>query len=243
MVPWLHNRMIKEACLPVHTAEVKAVHPISGQLKQIVCRGDLPDEIFFPGEELLFLVGEKQIRRYALSSFDREQGIITVIAYLSGNGPGGRWAASLQPGDVVAFSLGAERLPYEEEGTHHFFFGDATTIGLFNGYKDKILAAGHEYFGVLELDPENEPALAALKLMVDAVPLSGEAPAAAAIQWMEEMHPNCWAAWERAGFYLAGREASVQAFKKYLGERQVAARQIRTLVYWREKEGENMLSR
>ena len=126
-------------------------------------------------------------------------------------------------------------LRYQDGFTHHFFYGDESAIEQFNAFKERALANNHEYFGVLELQPGKEMVLHTLKLLVDSVPPSPEAPAANAIQWMEDMHPNCWKAWQKAAFYLAGSASSVQQFKSYLLQKQVAARQIHTIVYQVEK--------
>jgi hypothetical protein len=94
------------------------------------------------------------------------------------------------------------------------------------------LQRNHEYFGVLELQPHNEGVLNALKLLVDGVPPSFTTPAAHAIQWMEDMHPNCWKAWKKAEFYLAGRALSVQQFATWLEQKKVPARRMQTISYW-----------
>ena len=116
---------------------------------------------------------------------------------------------------------------YNNQVTHHFFVGDETTVELFNALKEIVLKDGHEYFGVLELHPEYEAVLTMLKLLVDSVPESPGQPAQNAIQWMEEMHPNCWKAWKKASFYLAGPQELIAAFREYLLQKEVSEAQIR----------------
>jgi hypothetical protein len=117
-------------------------------------------------------------------------------------------------------------LVYDKQNTHHFFFGDETALGVFYHFKEMALRNNHEYFGVLELEPENEPLLQALKLLVDCVPPTPGMPADNAVCWMEDMHPNCWKAWKKASFYLAGNELSVQHFREYLLQKEIEERQI-----------------
>jgi hypothetical protein len=117
-------------------------------------------------------------------------------------------------------------LVYDEQNTHHFFFGDEMALSLFHSFKEMALHNNHEYFGVMELEPENEPILQALRLLVDIVPPSPGMPAAHAIHWMEDMHPNCWRAWAKASFYLVGSEQAVQRFREYLLQKKVDSRQI-----------------
>ncbi|THU40442.1 hypothetical protein FAM09_11310 [Niastella caeni] len=118
---------------------------------------------------------------------------------------------------------------YDKQATHHFFVGDETTVELFNALKEIALQKGHEYFGILELHPEYEAVLSMLKLLVDSVPeLPGE-PAQNAIEWMEEMHPHCWMAWQNATFYLAGGEILIKTFQQYLLQKKVTPQLIRII--------------
>lgn len=118
---------------------------------------------------------------------------------------------------------------YNKQVTHHFFVGDETTVELFNALKEMVLKDGHEYFGVLELHPEYEAVLTMLKLLVDSVPELPGQPAQNAIRWMEDMHPNCWRAWQHATYYLSGGVTLINIFREYLLQRQVTSKQIRII--------------
>lgn len=129
-------------------------------------------------------------------------------------------------GIATPFNIEKEKLAYNALATHHFFFGDETSVGLFNAYKEIALQNNHEYFGVLELKPGNESVLNRLKLLIESVPPSVGEPAQNAIQWMEDMHPNCWKAWKKATFYLAGSAKLIQPFGEYLLQKGVSPLQI-----------------
>lgn len=118
---------------------------------------------------------------------------------------------------------------YNRQATHHFFVGDESAVELFNALKTIALQNDHEYFGVLELHPEYETVLAMLKLLVDCVPEMPDQPALNAIQWMEDMHPNCWMAWQKATFYLSGGATLIARFQQYLLKKNVASWQIRII--------------
>lgn len=218
--PWLRNAVVS------HTTMV------SCELKLITFRGDFDHENFLPGKVVQFKIDEANYRQYTLCSFNKQQSTCSVLFYLHGNGPGSEWAANLQTGQSVKFRSGQATLRYNDQSKHHFFFGDETSLGLFNWYKTTALACSHEYFGVLELQPEHENALRSLKIMVDNVQSLIDAPAVNAIDWMEDMHPDCWANWKGATFYLAGRTLSVSRFRKYLLNKGVDPQQIRSDVYW-----------
>jgi hypothetical protein len=118
---------------------------------------------------------------------------------------------------------------YNYQTTHHFFIGDESTVEIFNALKEIALHNDHEYFGVLELHPDYEAVLAMLKLLVDSVPELADQPAFNAIQWMDDMHPNCWMAWKNATFYLSGGATLISTFQQYLLQRKVSKHQIRII--------------
>ncbi|WP_207515723.1 hypothetical protein [Longitalea luteola] len=118
---------------------------------------------------------------------------------------------------------------YNRQATHHFFVGDESSVELFNALKTVALQNDHEYFGVLELHPEYEAVLSMLKLLVDSVPEIPGQPALNAIHWMEDMHPNCWLAWQNATFYLSGGETLISRFRQYLLKKNIADWQIRII--------------
>lgn len=120
---------------------------------------------------------------------------------------------------------------YNHLTTHHFFVGDESSVELFNALKEIALRNDHEYFGILELHPDYEAVLTMLKLLVDSVPEAPEQPAHHAIQWMEDMHPNCWMAWKNATFYLSGGVTLINRFQQYLLHKNVSPAQIRIVNY------------
>lgn len=229
---WIADTVVAVANPWLYTAQVAGIQPLSGDLWQIHFSGDFGKADFQPGQELHFRVDNNHFRHYTLSSFEQHTGLCSIIFYLNGKGPGSRWAAGLQPGDTVRFSSEKGKLCYDDNATHHFFFGDETAVGLFDWFKKTALEKDHEYFGVLELHPRNEIALTHLKLMIESVPPLATQPASNAIHWMEDMDPYCWNTWQKAVFYLAGRVASIQRFQQYLMEHGVSSRQIRTTPYW-----------
>ena len=133
----------------------------------------------------------------------------------------------LADGDDQAVDTTQAKNWYNMQVTHHFFVGDESSIELFNGLKTIALQNGHEYFGVMELHPDYDAVLSMLKLLVDSVPELPGRPAQNAIHWMEDMHPNCWAAWKNATFYLAGGATLINTFQQYLLQKNIASHQIR----------------
>ena len=229
---WIADTVVAVSTPWLYPVEVTHLQFLSDDIKEVQFTGDLSRAGFHPGQEIQFRVDDNHFRHYTLSAFDEKQGTCSVIFHLHHKGPGSRWAANLQTGDTVKFSAERGKLRYDETASHHFFFGDESAVGLFNWFKKIALQTDHEYFGVLELHPRNDPVLSQLRLMIESVPPIAHMPAANAIQWMKDMDPYCWQSWQKAVFYLAGRAASIQRFRQYLVEQGVKNRQIRSAPYW-----------
>lgn len=229
---WLANTMEKVISNKIYQVEVVETKMLSSNLKCITFKGDFFDAKFIPGNEVLLRVNANEYRHYTLSSYDEANGTCEVIFYLNRQGPGHSLAVNIQKGDCLKLIVDRARVKYNEASNQHFFFGDETSLGLYESLGKKVLDEDVEYFGVLELQEENLNSVEHLKLLIDTVPSDVNAPAQNAITWMDNMHPLCWEMWQNATFYLTGRAKSIQRFKRYLKQRGVSFRQIVTMPYW-----------
>ncbi|ARS41886.1 hypothetical protein CA265_20405 [Sphingobacteriaceae bacterium GW460-11-11-14-LB5] len=229
---WLANTMEKVISNKIYQVEVVATRMLSSNLKCVTFKGDFFDAKFIPGMEVLFRVNANEYRHYTLSAFNQTEETCEVIFYLNRQGPGHSLAVNIQKGDSLKLILDRARVKYMEESNQHFFFGDETSLGLYESLGRKVVDEDVEYFGILELQEENLCAAEQLNLLIDVVPSDPNTPAKNAINWMENMHPICWEMWQNATFYLTGRAKSIQYFKKYLKQRGVSFRQIITMPYW-----------
>ncbi len=229
---WLANTMEKVISNKIYQVEVAETKMLSSNLKCVTFKGDFFDVRFIPGNEVLLRVNANEYRHYTLSNFDEENGTCEVIFYLNRQGPGHSLAVNIQKGDRLKLIVDRASVKYNESSNQHFFFGDETSLGLYESLGKKALDEEVEYFGILELQEENLNSVEHLKLLIDTVPSEMDAPAKNAITWMDNMHPLCWEMWQNATFYLTGRAKSVQQFKRYLKQRGVSFRQIVTMPYW-----------
>jgi len=229
---WLANTMEKMISNKIFEVEVADTRMLSNNIKEIILRGNFLDLDFIPGKEVLFRINSNEYRHYTLSDFDQEAGTCQIIFFLNRKGPGSSWAANIEMGNQLKFIADQAKVKYNFDSNQHFFFGDETSIGLYESFGKTAQGLDHECFGILEMNEENDQALANIDLLIDVVPSDLTSPAGNAIEWMENMHPKCWEMWENASFYLTGRGKSVQRFKKYLKERGVSYKQIQTTCYW-----------
>lgn len=227
----LANAIEKEIS-KVYEVTVENTIMLSDHVKKVILKGDFPDLDFVCGNEALFKINANESRHYAITDFSRETNTCQVIFYLNGKGIGSSWAMNLQTGDCLKFITDHAQIKYDFNASQHFFFGDETSIGLYESFGKITKNLGNEYFGILEMKEENHPALENIRLLIDVVPADTLFPAENAIEWMENMHPKCWEMWKDANFYLTGRSKSLQRFKQYLLNRGVEAAQIQSACYW-----------
>ena len=229
---WLANTMEKLISNKIYEVTVIETRMLSLNLKLVTFSGDFSGAKLAHGSEVLFRVNANEYRHYTLSAFDEETQSCSVIFYLNRRGPGFAFAVNVQKGDQLRMIVDAAHVRYNEHSNQHFFFGDETSMGLYESFGERVLKRDEEYFGILELEEDNFDALDHIRLRIDAVPANADAPADNAIAWMENMHPKCWEMWKGATFYLTGRAKSVQHFKQYLKQRGVGFKQIITMPYW-----------
>ncbi|GGH13102.1 siderophore-interacting protein [Pedobacter zeae] len=229
---WLNNTTETEVSNKTFHVEVAEIKMLSSNLKCVTFKGDFFDAGFIPGNVVLFKVSANDYRHYTLSAFDQEKDTCKVIFYLNQQGPGYNFAVNIQNGDRLELIADCARVKYNEASNQHFFFGDETSMGLYESLGKKAVDEEVEYFGILELQEENFDSVNHLNLLIDVVPSDLSAPAKNAITWMDNMHPLCWNMWQNATFYLTGRSKSVQQFKKYLKQRGVRFSQLVTMPYW-----------
>jgi len=210
----------------LHRAVIANSEQLTDEFMLVNFKSDCNNHPLLPGQELLLYTDNNSKRTYTCCSVDKVQRQAAVLLY----GDVNNCAVNTTTGKTLQFSIEKEKLAYDALATHHFFFGDETSIGLFNAFKEIALQNDHEYFGVLELKAHNEQVLNRLKLLVDSVPPSASKLGQYSIQWMEEMHPHCWMAWKKASFYLAGKARLIQSFGEYLLKRGVSPLQIQMAV-------------
>lgn len=229
---WLANTLEKLISNKIYQVTVTETKMLSTDVKSVTFKGEFFDANLITGNEVLFRVNANEYRHYTLSGFNRAEQTCSIIFYLNRRGPGFAFAVNIRKGDELRMIVDVAHVKYNEQSSQHFFFGDETSMGLYESLGKKAIEEDGEYFGILELQTANINSVNHLKLLIDVVPSDLDEPAKNAITWMENMHPKCWEMWQNATFYLTGRAKSVQQFKKYLKQRGVNFRQIITMPYW-----------
>jgi len=109
-------------------ADVVEVLSPTPTLRRIVMRSDAVAALQVePGQDLMITVGDVR-RRYTIRTFDPSAGLVAVHAVAHPNGPGGRWAGAVAPGDVVELIGPRGKVRLARHADWHLLVGDETFV-------------------------------------------------------------------------------------------------------------------
>ena len=230
---WVADAMESVFSGQVRKVIVSDIIYLNPYIKKITFEGTFPNVKFRFGQAIVIRVDERNFRNYTPSYWNSKDGVFQVIFHLHGNGPGSNYISGLQLNDMVTICLPRGLGLYKEEHKYHFFFGDETSIGLFESLRHTIEENGQEYIGILELNKHTLVCKDNIKSGLEIVPASID-KAQNAISFLEELPDRVWKLWKNGAFYLMGNGRSIQNFRNALKEKGVNIRNIKTQPYWVE---------
>jgi len=179
---------------------------------------------------LLRLKAGDSLRTYSVWNADPEQGWIDLVVFDHGNpdSVGRDWAASIQPGEYVAFLRGNRPLKLRPDAPWHLFVGEETAAVGFASLM-RALPAETVVLGVHQAETEDDHV--DLPRPLARISRRGE-PAAASQQLVDAVAdldlPN-----DRGAAYLAGEARSIQMVRAHLVQDRGWRRQdIVTKPFW-----------
>nr|AYM52827.1 FAD-binding 9 siderophore-interacting domain protein [Myxococcus fulvus] len=209
-------------------SQVARVETLAPRLRRVRFEGEsLRGVTYEPGHEVEFRVSPTAFRHYTPSWVDPGHGVMEVVFYLHGQGPGSEWAAGLKPGDTADILGPGGRLGVDEEAPAHLFLGDETCLGLFQAMI-RSLSSPLRMLGAIEVEPGAEDWLARAGVPLTAVPRKAGKPRGEALrEWLSR---NVLAG---ATCYLAGHAGSIVMLRQELLERHgFTKRALRSKAYW-----------
>ena len=238
MPKWIGNAVetvFKRFIHDVTVTEVDYIHP---NLKKITFHGDFTDVSFRLTQAVAFRVDDVHYRNYTPAFFDGDQGLCTIYFYLHGNGPGSRFSSRLQIGDKLKMIGPRGKSLYEPESKYHFFYGDETSIGVFNSLREIIHTRQQEYLGLLAFTEELRELPDKLDLMLDVVSTGSAEPYDNSVLYLDGLQGKLWEVWRKGTFYLTGNATAIKKVRQVLLTKGVAPDKIRAQAYWVEgKQG------
>jgi NADPH-dependent ferric siderophore reductase len=179
------------------------------------------------GQEVEIRVGEREFRHYTPVSYHQERGVMEILFYLHGKGPGSTWVQTLTCGQkvfVLGPANGAPFIPLPQRTS--LLVGDESVLGT-------VLALRHaqpELFeAVIEVEASDHADLSTLFPALTLLPRADGVAGTSLDLWFQEHDPS--QNYERV--YLLGHAQSIQRlrtllFKRYHWER----RRLKTKPYW-----------
>ncbi|MEV6349759.1 siderophore-interacting protein [Actinoplanes sp. NPDC051851] len=203
-----------------HPATVTEVTVLSPGLRTVTMAGDaLRGRRYRPGDEIEFLVSEREFRHYTPSAYDPGTGTCSVVFQTHAGGPGSAWAAALKPGDPVSVMGPGGGVRFDPT-VPAVLLGDATALGLFAALE----ASGTQVSGAIEIPAEDTAAAATVVRSVEVV------AASTLRSWVTAHGAEVAAAKSRV--YAVGHAQTIQQLRTLLRESGVSRQSIVVKAYW-----------
>ncbi len=231
---WLGDTMETVFSRMITPAIVTKVEYIFPELKRVIMEGDFTKINFMPGNVIEFRVTDTDFRHYTVSALDQEKGVCEMLVYLHERGVGSNWVKNIRPGSSVRILGPGGKIKYRDSHTHHFLFGDETSIGLMECMANTARMHGHTCYCMAELDKRHHRWIQQLRFHAVAVEKEYDPPAKYAVETIQATSAAFWEEWSTAAFYITGRAKSIQAVRKALLQKGIPGKNIFTEPYWAE---------
>jgi NADPH-dependent ferric siderophore reductase len=214
--------------------EVVEVSSVTPSMRRIVCTAPgLADLSHQPGQDLMLAIpaaqGASFRRRYTIRSLDPARSRVTLDIVLHGDGPGARWAASVEPGSHIEAIGPRGKIVVDEEADWHLFVGDESAVPASLAMAESL--GGDRSIVVLEVDSDEDRQEATVPLPVQWIFRKGADPASSGLLLTalgEIEFPS-----GRGHAYVAGELGVVAQLRRHLLERGLATDQVSSKPYWR----------
>lgn len=127
------------------------------------------------------------------------------------------------------------RKMFVPDSSHHFFFGDETSLSFIQIFIEEVRRIGAQYRGIVELKTQNIDVLKQLNMDdIPAVETTPHSSASNAIAYFKRIKDNPDFDIRQYVFYLTGNVTSVHAFRSELRKLNVSSKNIKFQGYWVE---------
>lgn len=141
------------------SCSIIARRPLSSSLVEIVLSNDASKLAGVPGNDVMVLVdggdATSTRRRFSVRSVDESADTFTLWIATTHDGPGARWAQTVNEGDVVDIVGPRGKIPLDEVADWHLFVGDVSSLSAFYRMAQSIESPGRAIF-IIELDDPSD---------------------------------------------------------------------------------------
>ncbi len=220
--------------MKLEVSESRRITP--GMQRLILTAPELADLAYRPGQDMMLLVaadGRRPVRRrYTIRALDAARRQVTLDVVRHGAaGPGERWIASAEPGDVIEGIAPRGKVFLAEGREWHLFAGDQAGLPAFSAMAEALPATAHAQLVVEVPTPEDALAPAAVAdLRIDWL-YRGERPAGDPGALVRALARLALPPGD-GQVYLAGEAKVVLALRETLAGRGIPPERLSPKAYW-----------
>lgn len=206
-------------------ATVARIDHLTPRFRRLLLRGSALRSVrWTPGDKVQVFLPEVGMRTYTPARWDAQSGETELLVYVHGDAPGSRWASALQLQDRVQL-FGPRASLAVGNDSHAIVVGDETSLGLAvaNGLRERAL---------LEVNDEAEVRTVAQELKLTQLDLVQRTPDDGHLMALGEAVERALRASPASPLVLSGRAAAIQAVRRGLKARAVAALKTNAKAYW-----------
>jgi ferric-chelate reductase (NADPH) len=187
--------------------------------------------VFMSGRKIQIDTGDWVLRTYTPISIDSKRGVVRVLAFLPGKGPGSAWAQSVKVGTSTHFKGPDGSKSLHPDSTSLSVFGDETTFGLAIGLDQTSgrQNSSHFAFEVSKIK-ESETVLQTLGLKNYSL---HEKSSSFNLEFLK-LHTQSVSDPNHHQWVIAGKAQTIQTIRSHLKSLNAPMSQLITKAYWAE---------
>ena len=213
-------------------ASVSSVRDIAPGFRRVALAGDaLRGVAWTPGQKVQLMLGGWVQRTYTPLSWDVAAGVLELLAYAHGDGPGAAWARALVPGLSCAVFGPRSSLDLPRLARPALLFGDETSFGLAHALRFTP-AAGEGVHVVLEVSSRPVSSVVLEEIGVSGAHLVERRSGDEHLNEVQELTTHLVATHAIEAGVLSGKAPSIAHVSKHLRRLGLPRAQLQTKAYW-----------
>ena len=213
-------------------AEVQSLEDVAHGFRLVALAGEaLRGVAWAPGQKVQLMLGGWVQRTYTPLSWDADAGVMRLLAYVHGEGPGCTWARALAVGASCSIFGPRGSLELGRLARPALLFGDETSFGLVHALRFTA-ATAQGVHSVLEVNSKSASSAALDAIGVAGAHLVERSPGDGHLAEVQELATRLVSASSIRAGVLSGKATSIQRLGKHLRELGVPRAQLQTKAYW-----------
>ena len=213
-------------------ATVSSLRDLASGFRLVTLAGDdLRGVDWTPGQKVQLMLGGWVQRTYTPLSWDANGGVVELLAYVHGEGPGAAWARELVAGASCAVFGPRSSLDLQRLARPALLFGDETSFGLAHALRfTQARAAGVHL--VLEVSSKQVSSSVLDAIAVAGAHLVERSSGDEHLSEVRELATRLVETHSIAAGVLSGKAPSIAHVSKHLRQLGLPRAQLQTKAYW-----------